>query len=87
LQENEARVITVAVIEDQREVREGVAILINGTKGYKCVGAYRSMEEALARMGKQAHDAILIDIGLPGISGIEGIRILKGHYPTRVYSV
>ena len=78
--EDAASIIAVAIIEDQREVREGVAILINGTKGYKCVGEYRSMEEALARL-KQAPDAILIDIGLPGMSGIDGIKILKERFP------
>jgi DNA-binding NarL/FixJ family response regulator len=82
LREDEARIITVVVIEDQREVREGVAVLINGSAGYKCVGSYRSMEEALARLGQQAPDAVLIDIGLPGMSGIDGIRTLKGRFPT-----
>jgi DNA-binding NarL/FixJ family response regulator len=79
-------VIAVAIIEDQREVREGVAVLINGTKGYRCTASYRSMEEALARIGSNAPDAIvpdavLIDIGLPGMSGIEGIRLLKERFP------
>ena len=78
---DEARVITVAIIEDKREVREGVGILINGTAGYQCVGGYRSMEEALANLGKLAPDAILVDIGLPGMSGIDGIKILKERYP------
>jgi DNA-binding NarL/FixJ family response regulator len=82
LLEDKARIISVAVIEDQREVREGVAVLINGTEGYRCVGEYRSMEEALAKLAKQAPDAILIDIGLPGMSGIDGIRVLKERFPT-----
>jgi DNA-binding NarL/FixJ family response regulator len=81
LPEDEASIIAVAIIEDQREVREGVAILINATKGYRCEGSYRSMEEALARLGQQAPDAILVDIGLPGMSGIDGIRILKERFP------
>jgi DNA-binding NarL/FixJ family response regulator len=81
LPEDETKIIAVAIIEDQREVREGVAILINGAKGYKCVGSYRSMEESLARLGQQTPDAILVDIGLPGMSGIDGIRILKERFP------
>jgi len=76
-----AGVIAVAIIEDQREVREGVAVLINGTKGYRCTASYRSMEEALARIGSDPPDAILVDIGLPGMSGIEGIRLLKERFP------
>jgi DNA-binding NarL/FixJ family response regulator len=74
--------IRVAIVEDRREIREGLAMLINGTDGYNCVGAYRSMEEALGRIGHQLPDVTLLDIGLPGMSGIEGLRILKERYPT-----
>ena len=82
LGKDETRIIAVAVIEDEREVREGVALLINRNEGYRCVGSYRSMEEALAKLGKEAPDAILVDIGLPGMSGIEGIKILKERFPS-----
>lgn len=81
VQTAEEHPIAVAIVEDQREVREGVAILINGTKGYRCSGAYRSMEDALAKIDKDVPKAILVDIGLPGMSGIEGIRILKDRFP------
>jgi len=81
LRESEPAIIAVAVIEDEREVREGVALLIDGAAGSRCVGAYRSMEEALAELGEKSPDAVLVDIGLPGISGIEGIRILKERFP------
>ncbi|HMG33033.1 MAG TPA: response regulator transcription factor [Blastocatellia bacterium] len=73
--------IRVAVIEDQREVREGLAMLINGTSGYECTGAFRSMEDALRRVGDALPDVILTDIGLPGMSGTDGIPVLKGLYP------
>lgn len=74
-------VISVATIEDRREIREGLAILIDGTDGYRCTGSYRSMEEALARIGPHPPHVALVDIGLPGMSGIEGIRLLKQRYP------
>lgn len=74
-------VIRVVVIEDLREVREGLVALINGTIGFRCVGSYGSMETALARIGDQLPDVILTDIGLPGMSGIEGIEILRERYP------
>lgn len=73
--------IKVAIVEDQREVREGLAILINGTPGFRCTGHYRSMEDALRMLNGQLPDVVLTDIGLPGMSGTEGIRILKERYP------
>lgn len=73
--------ISVAVIEDMREVRESLAALINGTKGFSCVGAYFSMETALASIDKKLPDVVLTDIGLPGMSGIDGIKILRERYP------
>jgi DNA-binding NarL/FixJ family response regulator len=73
--------IRVAIIEDQRKFREYLAALINGSPGFRCTGAFRSMEEALDRIGADYHDVVLVDVGLPGMDGIEGIRILKERYP------
>jgi DNA-binding NarL/FixJ family response regulator len=73
--------IKVVLIEDLREVREGLAALINGTRGFKCIGSYYSMEIALSRIGDEAPDVILTDIGLPGMSGIRGIEILCARFP------
>jgi DNA-binding NarL/FixJ family response regulator len=79
--------IKVAVIEDRREIRDGLAALINGTEGYCCTGAFRSMEHALAGIGASLPDIVLVDIGLPGISGIEGIRLLKERHPALQFLV
>lgn len=73
--------IRVAIIEDRREIREGLAMLISGTPGYACTGSFRSMEDALLRIGADLPDVVLCDIGLPGMSGIEGMRILKERFP------
>lgn len=77
----EPETIKVALIEDRREIRDGLAMLINGTQGFKCTGSYRSMEDALPRIGTDLPDVALCDIGLPGMSGIEGMRILKEKFP------
>ena len=73
--------IKVAIIEDRRDIREGLAVLINGTEGYRCTDAFRSMEEALESLDRSLPDVALVDIGLPGMSGIEGIGILKERHP------
>jgi len=73
--------IKVAIIEDQRKFREYLAALIDGSFGFRCTGSFRSMEEALDRIGADLHDVVLVDIGLPGMDGIEGIRILKERFP------
>jgi DNA-binding response OmpR family regulator len=48
-------------------------MLIDGTAGYCCTGAYASMEEALPRIGSELPEVVLVDIGLPGMSGVDGI--------------
>ena len=73
--------IRAAIVEDEAEIREGLAELIDATDGYRCTGRYRTMEDALARIGAELPDVALVDIGLPGMSGIEGIRILKDRFP------
>ena len=73
--------ISVVIIEDIREVREGLSALINGTRGFRCVGAYYSMESALDKIANEVPNVILTDIGLPGMSGIRGAEILHERYP------
>jgi DNA-binding NarL/FixJ family response regulator len=77
----QTEVIKTAVVEDMKDIRDGLTTLINFTDGFRCTGSYRSMEEALARLNDEVPDVLLSDIGLPGMSGIEGIRIIKERYP------
>jgi DNA-binding NarL/FixJ family response regulator len=76
--------IRVAIIEDQRDIREGLGMLIGYTDGFECVGKYGSMEEALTSIRHRTPDVVLSDIGLPGMDGIEGVKILKENYPQLV---
>jgi DNA-binding NarL/FixJ family response regulator len=81
------RVITVATVEDQPVIREGVAAIIDATEGFRCVGRYASVEEAVAGLARRTPDVVLTDLGLPGRSGIEGIRLLKQRYPPVLFLV
>lgn len=74
----------VAIIEDHHKFREALEFLLNHTSGYQCVGSFRSMEEALEKIGFNLPDVALVDIGLPGMSGVEGVRILKERHPSLV---
>ena len=75
------QIVKVAIIEDVRSLREGFWMLIDGTPGFHCTGSFRTMEEALDKIGFDLPDVVLADIGLPGMNGIEGVRLLKERYP------
>lgn len=71
------RPVRVAIVEDQPEIREGLRVLIDGTPGFTCTGTFHAMEDILAELRPGAADLVLMDLGLPGMTGIEGIRRLK----------
>jgi DNA-binding NarL/FixJ family response regulator len=73
--------INVAIIEDDDEIRKSLAILVNGSAGFECINCYSDCESAIAEIEDDPPDVILMDIGLPGMSGIEGVRIIKSKLP------
>ncbi|MGH9163501.1 MAG: response regulator [Vicinamibacteraceae bacterium] len=78
---NAQSIIKVVVIEDQPEIRDGLCVLINGAAGFDCTATFESMEDALPSLARPQADVALVDIGLPGMSGIDGIRELRKRYP------
>ena len=73
--------IHVAIIEDDETIREGYSFLIGNTAGYKIVGAYQSYEDAARRIVQDDPDVILLDVELPGISGVDALPKLKKLLP------
>jgi DNA-binding NarL/FixJ family response regulator len=73
--------IKVAIVEDHAAFRDGLYHLINNSPGYICSGKYSSVEDALRSIKANTPDVILMDIGLPGMSGIEGVRHIKAEFP------
>lgn len=73
--------ITVAIVEDIREIREGLRLLIDNSDGFSCPLVYATAEEALKAIPADPPDVVLMDIHLPGISGIEAVRLLKELCP------
>jgi DNA-binding NarL/FixJ family response regulator len=73
--------IKVAIVEDDEEVRENLATLISETKGFECAGTFASGEAALDSMPRRTPDVVLMDVNLPGMSGVECVRLLKARLP------
>ena len=73
--------INVAIVEDNDTIREGLAALINGTNGYKSIGMFRDCESFLVKLTTLDVNVVLMDIALPGISGIEGVKEAKKIKP------
>ena len=73
--------IKVVVFEDNQALRNGLFQLINGTNGLSCVGAFANCEHLLEQIEKTAPDVVLMDIEMPGISGIDAVGIIKDKFP------
>ena len=69
--------IKVGIVEDEKQIREGLAVLINGSEGFSCVNTFDTAEEAIEKIAALQLDVVLMDIHLPGKSGIECIAALK----------
>ncbi len=73
--------IRVALVEDKRLTREGLGALLDSSAELTCVGLYASVERAAAGLGAAPCDVLLLDIHLPGMSGVEGVRVLTEQFP------
>lgn len=67
----------IVIIEDQTDLRNTYNLIVSGTKKYEVIGTYPTAEEAIPMIMKRSPDIILMDIQLPGMSGIEATRVIK----------
>ncbi len=79
---NSQETVRVAVLDDDAEFRELISITVDNSNGLKCVGLYSTCDEALAKIGEDTPDILLLDIAMPGKSGIDSIREIKREYPS-----
>jgi DNA-binding NarL/FixJ family response regulator len=79
--------INIIIVEDNETIREGLRILIDGTENYHCSATFSNCEDMLKKIKKLEFDIMLMDIDLPGMSGIEGIRKVKEIYPDSIILV
>ena len=73
--------ISISIIEDQSEVRENLVACLGDVPGFRCVGAHATGEEGLRAIPKENPDVVLMDINLPGMSGIQCVARLKKRMP------
>jgi DNA-binding NarL/FixJ family response regulator len=69
--------IKVAIVEDDDVIRKGLVYILAHSEGYESVGAFNSAESALSALNLETVDVVLMDINLPGMSGIECVKIMK----------
>lgn len=73
--------IKVVIFEDNNNMREGLFQLINGSQGFICTGAFPNCDDLMKRIEKSNPDVIVMDIEMPGINGIEGVKLVKENFP------
>lgn len=73
--------ISVSIVDDEKDLRQSITTFINGSPGFKCVSAYGNAEKALQSLSRDKPDVVLMDINLGGMNGIECVQRLKDEAP------
>ncbi len=73
--------IKVAIFEDNKSLRDSLYMLIAGSPGFLCTGCFANCLKVLKDIESSEPDVVLMDIDMPGISGIEAVQIIKKQFP------
>jgi DNA-binding NarL/FixJ family response regulator len=73
--------IKVVIFEDNTNLRRGLTTLINGSNGFECAGAFGNCDNLLKNITDTKPDVVLMDIEMPGMNGIDAVKMLKPQFP------
>jgi DNA-binding NarL/FixJ family response regulator len=73
--------VRVAIFEDRKPVREAISLLVKGTAGLEFAGAFPDCNDLLKNIPDIAPDVILMDIEMPGMNGVEAVKLISQHFP------
>ncbi|WP_210463302.1 response regulator transcription factor [Rufibacter roseolus] len=72
--------IKILLYEDNAPLREGLSMLFNGTEGFSVVGAFQNCTQVLQQVTQLSPDVILMDIDMPGVGGIAGLKLIRSQF-------
>ena len=73
--------LKIVIFDDHRQRREAIRLLVNLQDGMECVGDFQDCSDLVNNLTPNPPDVVLVDVNMPGVSGLEGVKLLKQHFP------